>query len=178
MDTTIIYIDNYLQQGIVHQLMSLGNLVLPGDLANQSRERRRVMRLTGRQLPAAMDSRSRRAGDGGTLGLIFPLIYLFFPLTFCRNAILYSKSTQKKVILFATFIFRENAPSRQSEVIQLLNEFCRIGVAYSLRNYHAKILGFKEEAKRRCRAGVQVHISYRYRTLHRCIRVMIMTHEG
>ena len=27
MDTTIIYIDNYLQQGIVHQLMSLGNLV-------------------------------------------------------------------------------------------------------------------------------------------------------
>ena len=69
----------------------------------------------------------------------FPLFTFFFPLTFCRNAILYSKSTQKKVILFATFIFRENAPSRQSEVIQLLNEFCRIGVAYSLRNFRAKI---------------------------------------
>jgi len=81
MDTTIIYIDNYLKQGIVHQLMSLGNLVLPGDLANQSRGRRWVMRLTGWQLPAAVDSRSRRAGDFGTLGLIFsPYLPFFFHL--------------------------------------------------------------------------------------------------
>jgi len=139
MDTTIIYIDNYLQQGIVHQLMSLGNLVLPGDLANQSRERRRVMRLTGRQLPAAMDSRSRRAGDGGTLGLISPPYLPFFSTYFLQECNIVLKIHAKKVILFATFIFRENAPSRQSEVIQLLNEFCRIGVAYSLRNFRAKI---------------------------------------
>ena len=99
----------------------------------------------------------------------FPLFTFFFSTYFLQECNIVLKIHAKKVILFATFIFRENAPSRQSEVIQLLNEFCRIGVAYSLRNFRAITLSFKEEAKRRCRAGVQVHISYRYRTLHRCI---------
>ena len=98
-----------------------------------------MMQLTGRQLPAAMDSRSRRAEDGGTLSLIFFLIYLFFPLTFCRNgnAILYSKSTQKYCLQLS--YFGRTLHPENLEVIQLLNEFCRIGVAYSLRNFRAKI---------------------------------------
>ena len=80
---------------------------------------------------------------------------------------MYSKSTQKYCLQLS--YFGRTLHPENLEVIQLLNEFCRIGVAYSLRNFRAKIYSV---SKRRQNDGAgQVYKFIFHTGTGRCIDV-------